>query len=159
MNGSAPRLFSWLAFLVAPLPIPALCSAWLAFGPPGRGAIGFFLLTLAVGLVISYLGTAMWLVTLMLLQRVKPVGIGLGAVLGALLGAVAILPIFYLSWQASGPDSGPPVGSFFHHLGRDLRDPVTLIFVGAGLFTALLYFALRRGAESARSAGKGPTLT
>lgn len=143
MNASPPRIFSWFAFLVAPLPIPLVCSAWLAFGSPGRAAIGFFLLMCGAGLVVSYLGTAAWLVTMVLLQRVRPVGIALGSSLGALLGALAILPIFYLSWQASGPDSGPPTDSFLEHFWRDLHDPITLFFIGAGLITALLYFALR----------------
>jgi len=62
--------------------------------------------------------------------------------LGLLLGAALSVPLTWLEWASSGPDSGPPTESFSVFLVRSATDPFTAIFPLAGLITAALYWWL-----------------
>jgi hypothetical protein len=141
----SPRLpFSWWAFLLAPWPVPLTCIALLSFGGQGRPSVVFFFLSLAVALVISYLGTAALVVSLHFVAQARPVTRTVSAVTGVLLAGLAYLPFLYLSWGASGPDSGPPTESFLWYLLRNWNDPVAGIFLAGGLVSALIYDTLAR---------------
>lgn len=140
--------FSLRAFLIAPWPVPVVGSLLLALGTPGRPSMMFFFLTLAVGLVVSYLGTAALVITLHFVAQARPVTRTVSAVTGLILAGFAYLPFVYVNWHASGPDSGPPIESFPRYLLHDLGDPFFGIFLAAGVFTALAYDTLaRRGAR------------
>ena len=70
------------------------------------------------------------------------------SMLGLLLGALMFVPLSWLDWTSSGPDSGPPTESFLVFLVRWAADPMTAVFPLAGLMTAGLYWWMvkqRRG--------------
>ena len=62
--------------------------------------------------------------------------------LGLVLGAVASVPLTWMEWAGSGPDSGPPTESFFAFFVHSLADPFTAVMPLAGLMTAGLYWWL-----------------
>jgi phosphatidylglycerophosphate synthase len=136
--------FSLPAFLVAPWPVPLVCSALLAFGGNGRQPAAFFAICLAVSVVISYLGTAALVVCLHFVAQARPVTRVVSAAAGVLLAALGYLPLLYLDWSSSGPDSGPPVDSFAANFLRNWDDPFALMFLAGGLVTALTYDTLAR---------------
>lgn len=136
--------FSLTAFMLAPWPAPLIASALLAFGMGGSGSAIFFLLTLGVGLVISYLGTAALIVCLWFIGHVRSATKTISALAGIALALLGYVPFIFVVWRSSGPDSGPPEDSFFAHLLRSFSDPFLFIFTGAGLATALLYDFLAR---------------
>jgi hypothetical protein len=58
------------------------------------------------------------------------------------------VPLTWMDWKSSGPDSGPPTESFFEFFVRWAADPFNAIYPLAGLITAGLYWWLgtwRRG--------------
>jgi hypothetical protein len=64
------------------------------------------------------------------------------------LGAAAFVPLTWMEWKSSGPDSGPPTEGFPEFFVRWGADPLTALFPLAGLITAGLYWWLgtrRRG--------------
>jgi len=158
---SSRRLpFGWSAFLVAPWPVPLVSSALLALGTAGRQAVLLFFLCLAVGLVISYLGTAALVLALHFIAQVRPVTRIVSAVTGLFLAGTGYLPFVYVSWSSGGPDSGPPVESFGLYLLRNWSDPILGVFLGGGLVTALLYDTLaRRQARRNNPAAPGSSAT
>jgi hypothetical protein len=142
---NSPRLpFSLRAFLLAPWPVPLACSLMLTLGTPGRGPVLFFFLSLAVELVVSYLGTAALVITLHFVAHARPVTRTVSAITGLVLAGFAYLPFVYINWHASGPDSGPPLDSFPRYLLRNLVDPFFGIFLAAGVVAALVYDILAR---------------
>jgi phosphatidylglycerophosphate synthase len=143
--------FSLPAFLLAPWPVPLVCSALLAFGGDGRQPVLAFGLFLAVSLVISYLGTAALVVCLHFVAQARPVTRLVSAVSGILLAALGYLPFLYLSWSSSGPDSGPPVDSFPTYCLRNWDDPFGLVFLAGGLVAAVTYDTLARRRARNRS--------
>jgi hypothetical protein len=136
--------FSARAFLLAPLPMPAICSALLVLGSPGRDPLfGFFLFT-GIGAVIGYLGTAALVVTLHFVAQARPVTRFVSAMTGTLLAGLGYLPFLWMSWKSSGPDSGPPEESFLGYFLRNWNDPFVVVFLASGFITALLYDTLAR---------------
>ncbi len=68
--------------------------------------------------------------------------------LGLVLGAAVFVPLTWMEWTSSGPDSGPPTESFLVFFVRSAADPFAAISPLAGLITAGLYWWLgtwRRG--------------
>jgi hypothetical protein len=60
------------------------------------------------------------------------------------------VPLTWLEWKSSGPDSGPPTENFLVFFVRRAADPLTAVFPLAGLITAGLYWWLatqKRGRE------------
>ena len=152
--------FSWSAFMVAPWPVPLGGSALLAFGTSGRQPVLSFFLCLAVGLVISYLGTAALLLALHFIAQVRPVTRIVSAVTGLILAGMGYLPLVFVSWSSGGPDSGPPVERFGLYLLRNWSDPILGIFLAGGLVAALLYDTLaRRQARRNNPATPGASAT
>ncbi len=151
------------ALILAPSLVPVLFSAALTVaeliraGPgqplaPGT-ALLFFLVMLVPGCIISY-GTTIcvFLPCLTLLSRsmaITPFRVGL---LGLVLGAGVIVPLTWMEWTSSGPDSGPPEEAFLTFFARWASDPSFVwnaLFPIAGLITASFYWWLATRADSA----------
>src|SRR5579872_1376401 len=145
--------FGWKALILAPLPVPFVLSAVMAPLLNGEGPVVLpFLILLIPACVVSY-GTTIFLFlpALFLLSLWRPATGLMACALGFVLGAALIVPVTWLTWQSSGPDSGPPTESFSEFFPRWATDPLMLVFPVAGLLTAGLYWWLvtRRGAVSA----------
>ncbi len=132
--------FSCNALALAPLPVPLAIALVLAATMGGGNRFAGFVFFLVAGLLISYgASLALLLPALYLLpERATTTALRM-AVLGAMLGELAFLPLAWIAWRTSGPDSGPPQDGFAEHLLRDIADPVTLAFPLAGMATAVLY--------------------
>jgi len=133
--------FTWTGLLVAPLLVPALFSALFLGGFDGFKTLLVFLVLMIPTCIISY-GTTIFLFlpclfVLSKLRRMTGVSVCL---LGLVLGAVMFVPVTYMDWQSSGPDSGPPTESFFTFLPRWAADPLTAVYPLAGLITAGSYW-------------------
>ena len=128
--------FSWNALSLAPLPVPLTVAIVLAATMGGGNRLAGFVFFLVAGLLISYGATLVLLLPAFYLLPEKATATASRA---AVLGELALLPPAWISWRASGPNSGPPQDGFAEHLLRDITDPVTLAFPLAGLVTAVLY--------------------
>ncbi len=144
MSKPASLPFSLRAFLLAPWPVPLVCSALFAFQTPGGKPLMFFFLCLGVSLVISYLGTATLVICLWFVGKVRPISRLLTLGTGVALAAASYLPFIYLSWSSSGPDSGPPDRSLWSYLAESFSSPILIIFLAGGLVAALVYDLLAR---------------
>lgn len=146
-------VFSWRAILIAPLIVPVLASVLVTANTEIRSPWLGFLLFAAAGSVISYGATICLLLPALIVLRSRMAITTIRATgLGALLGAGLLMPVTWMSWQASGPDSGPPEETLFEYAARELVDPLNLFFPAAGAFTAGLYWLLlprRRAAVGA----------
>ena len=145
--------FSWTGLILAPLLVPMVFSmigAAMLSSPQegGNPALGFLVL-LIPGCVISYGATIFLLLpSLFLLSLWRPVTAFRACLVGLLLGALVFVPLTWLEWKSSGPDSGPPTENFLVFFVRWTADPLTAMFPLAGLITAGLYWRLvtqRRG--------------
>jgi hypothetical protein len=139
--------FSWTGLILAPLLVPVMISMIVApmLSSPqdmGNPVLGFLILLIA-GCVVSY-GTTIFLLLpcLFLLSLWRPVTAFRACLLGLLLGALMFVPLTWLVWTSSGPDSGPPTESFLAFFARWTADPMTAMFPLAGLMTAGLYWWL-----------------
>ena len=147
--------FSWKALALAPLPIAVLYSAAFVLLTPGRNPVLGFLVFGAIGAVLNYGATVVLLLPCLWgLSRVVRLNVAWAGVVGALLGFALYLPNLWISWNASGVDSGPPTETFAHYLQRNFLSFELPVFVAAGLVTALLYWWLagRRGEGARREA-------
>jgi hypothetical protein len=137
-----PMRFSWTGLMLAPLLAPALFSAAFGFLQEQHPVLGFLIL-LVPGCIVSY-GTMIFLFLpcLFLLSLWRPITGLKVCLLGLLLGAAMYVPMTWMLWKSSGPDSGPPTESFLTFLVRSADDPFTAIFPLAGLITAGLYWWL-----------------
>lgn len=143
--------FSWTALILAPLLVPATYSAAMVGLMDSRSAL-VFLILMIVGCIISY-GTTIFLFlpSLYLLSRWRPMTGLKVCLLGVVLGMLVIVPLTALEWKASGPDSGPPTESFLTFFVRFAADPFSAIYPVAGLMTSGFYWWLatrRRGRPS-----------
>ena len=145
--------FSWSGLILAPLLVSVTFStigaAMLSSPQEGGSLVVGFLILLIPGCVVSY-GTTicLFLPCMFLLSLWRPVTAFTTCLLGLLLGALVFVPLTWLAWKSSGPDSGPPTESFLVFGVRWVADPITAMFPLAGLTTAGLYWwlpTLRRG--------------
>ena len=136
--------FSWKALVLAPLLVPFLFSALLTASMAGKSPFLGFLIFGALGSVISYGATiALLLPSLYALSKVTKPTLIKTCIVGAILGMAIFVPYTWVSWHASGIDSGPPTSAFLSYLWRDTRDPISwAMFPGGGLMTALAYWLL-----------------
>jgi hypothetical protein len=136
--------FGWKALLIAPLLLPLIGSLLAAPLMRGDGPVILTFLGLLIpSSVISYSATLFLLLpALFLLSLVMRVTGWKVCLLGFALGAAMIVPITFLAWATSGPDSGPPVENFLTFFVRWTFDPFMLFFPTAGLVTAALYWWL-----------------
>jgi hypothetical protein len=141
--------FTWNGLILAPLLVPVMFSAALLSSFQGDRPLLAFLLLLAPGCIVSY-GTTIFLFLpcLFLLTLWRPVTGFKVCLLGLALGAVVFVPLTWMEWKSSGPDSGPPTESFLAFFLRWAADPLAPMYPLAGLITAVLYWWLgtwRRG--------------
>jgi hypothetical protein len=145
--------FSWTGLILAPLLVPVLFSAAATSFLHGDRPALLFLILLAAGCIVSYGATIfLFLPCLFLLSLWKPMTGLKTCLLGLVLGAAVFVPLTWMQWKGSGPDSGPPTESFLAFFARWAADPLTAICPLAGLITAALYWwlATRRQAAPAR---------
>jgi hypothetical protein len=140
--------FTWTGLILAPLLVPVISAALLSPFLGDRPAL-LFLLLLVSGCIVSYGATIfLFLPCLYLLSLWRPMTGFKVCLLGLVLGAAVLVPLTWMAWKGSGPDSGPPIESFLEFFVRWTADPLTAICPLAGLITAGLYWWLgsrRRG--------------
>jgi hypothetical protein len=135
--------FSWTGVILAPLLVPLLFSVvmpgLMGASSPGLG----FLLLLIPGCLVSYATMVFLFLPALFLLSLRQELTGLKVcLLGLMLGAAVLVPLTLMAWKSSGPDSGPPVDSFFVFFLRFSADPTTAFFPLAGLVTAGFYWWL-----------------
>src|SRR5262249_21296950 len=102
-----------------------------------------FLLAFIIASIVSYsVMLFVFLPSLFVLSRFRTMTGITTSLLGLALGMIAYIPWTWIQWKSSGPDSGPPTESFLAFSLRWGFDPLTLIFLPAGLFTAAFYWSL-----------------
>ena len=128
--------FSWTGLLLAPLPVPVVLSAVMGILGGDHPAL-LFLILLIPGCIVSY-GTTIFLFlpSMFLLSRLRPMTGYSVCVLGLVLGMAAHVAVTWVAWGASGPDSGPPIEGFLSFFLHWSADPLTVVFPVAGLLTA-----------------------
>jgi hypothetical protein len=135
--------FSWTGLAVAPLIVPVAFAAVLVTQSPGKSPISGFLILLTIGCALTYAATLFLLVPgLFVFSRVLTLKWHTACLSGFALGALAFLPIAWVSFQSSGPDSGPPVGTYLDYLWRCRGDAFNLIFPVTGMITAAAFWML-----------------
>jgi hypothetical protein len=137
--------FSWTGLLLAPLAVPLIACAVMAplLKSDEASVVLPFLILLIPACVIAYAMTIfVFLPSLFLLSLWRPLTGRMVSALGFFLGVAVILPVTWLAWKTSGPDSGPPAESFLTFFPRWATDPLMLFFPIAGLVTAALYWWL-----------------
>jgi hypothetical protein len=134
--------FSWRGFLIAPAVVPAIVGI-LAALLLGGGSTVLFLLTFVIGSIVSYsVTTLVFLPSLFVLSRIRKMTGVTTSLLGLALGMAAYIPWTWVEWKSSGVDSGPPMESYLSFVLRWDFDPLTLVFLPAGLVTAAVYWRL-----------------
>jgi hypothetical protein len=140
------QTFSFKALLLAPLAVPLIYAAVFSFeAKTSSNQLALFAVCAVFGLVISASGTVALAAALLLTARLfQPAGRLVVASAGVVLAGLGYLAFAWINYKSSGPDSGPPEGTFTAFLLRpeDWWAPVT--FLVAGLVNALLYDALVR---------------
>src|SRR5580704_19777380 len=135
--------FTWTGLILAPLLVPAIFSATFVTLSEGGWPLLGFLILLVPGCIVSD-GTTIFLFLpcLFLLSLWRPMTSFKVCLLGLVLGTAVFVPLTWMEWKSSGPDSGPPIESFLEFFMRWVADPLTAIFPLAGLITAGLYWWL-----------------
>jgi hypothetical protein len=142
-EGRPAMRFTWTGLILAPLPAPVLFSAAALGFLHGDRPVLLFMILLVPGCIVSYGATIfLFLPCLFVLSLRRPVTVFRVRLLGLVLGAAAFVPLTWMEWKSSGPDSGPPTESFLPFFVRWTADPLTAIFPLAGLITAALYWWL-----------------
>jgi hypothetical protein len=140
--------FSWTGLMLAPLLVPTIFSAVVSSLQDGNAALGFLIL-MVPSCIISYCTTIfLFLPSLYLLSFWRPMTGLKVCLLGLVLGILVFVPLTWMEWKSSGPDSGPPTESFLTFFVRWAADPFTAIYPLAGLMTSAAYWWLatrRRG--------------
>ena len=135
-------LFSWRGLLIAPAVVPAIVGV-AAMVLLGAGSVVLFLLSFVIASLVSYSVTIfVFLPSLYVLSRFRTMTGITTSVLGLVLGMTAYLPWTWIEWKSSGPDSGPPTESYLAFVLRWGFDPMSLIFLPAGLITAAVYWRI-----------------
>ena len=141
--------FSWTGLILAPLLVPMIFSMAMLSASEGSNPALTFLILMIPSCVISYATTILlFLPSLYLLSLWRPMTGLRVCLLGFLLGVVMLVPLTWLEWTSSGPDSGPPTERFLTFLLHSAADPFTATCPMAGLMTAGFYWWLatrRRG--------------
>jgi hypothetical protein len=135
--------FSWLALILAPLPVPIIYSVLLEMANLGKSPILAILFFATLGCVVSYGATLfLFLPCLFVVSRFIPLTGRLTCLTGTLLAAVVYLPVTWECYASSGVDSGPPEGTFIHYLRQYGFGWDFWAFLVAGLVTSMLYWFL-----------------
>lgn len=135
--------FSWKAVVLAPLAAPLLIGLALTWSSGGK-LLFAFLFFFGLAAVLSYgVSILVFLPCLYLCSRFMGLMAWSTGLLGTVLGMAIYLPFSWVSYGASGDDSGPPTGTFGEYLWRS-GPSEAWIFLAAGLVTALLYWFLAK---------------
>jgi hypothetical protein len=143
--------FSWTGLILAPLLVPLIFSVVTLSLMQGDSSPLLFLVLMVPSSFVSYATTiCLFLPSLYLLSAWRPMTAFKVCMLGLVLGAAVFVPLTWMEWKSSGPDSGPPTESFVAFFLRWVADPTTVMFPAAGLATAGLYWWLvtRRSGRS-----------
>jgi hypothetical protein len=136
-----PVPFSWSALLLAPLVIPVPAGVLFVGGSVhpvaafGLGALVGYIFTLAM--VGGLLLPSLWLVSWA--AKIKT---WLPPVIGGLLAALIFFAWDYISWGASGVDSGPPATTYPQWIAKSWFTPEPLFVISFGVVTAAAYHFL-----------------
>ena len=140
--------FSWTGLILAPLLVPTIFSAVVLSFQEDNMALGFLIL-MVPSCIISYCTTIFLFLPSLYLLSLWPPLTGLKVcLLGLVLGTLMFVPLTWIDWKSSGPDSGPPTESFLTFSLRWAADPFNAIYPLAGLMTSGFYWWLvtrRRG--------------
>jgi hypothetical protein len=128
--------FSWTGLILAPLLVPTIFSAAVQSLQEENKALGFLIL-MVPSCIISYFATIFLLLpSLYLLSLWRPITGVKVCLFGLVLGTLMFVPLTWIDWKSSGPDSGPPAESFLTFFLRWAADPFTAIYPLAGLMTS-----------------------
>ena len=132
-----------MALVLAPLPIPFLYSVLLEASAPGKSPVLAILFFTAVGCVVCYGATLFLLLpALFIVSRLRPLTGLVTGFIGTVLGIAVYFPITWQSYLASGDNSGPPEGTYWHYLRHECFGVDFWACLVAGLATAMLYWFL-----------------
>ena len=135
--------FSWKAILLAPLAVPLLTGLVLALSVNGP-RVHTFLFFFSIACVFAYGATLCVLLPgLFLASLFLPLTTRLTAAIGIVLGLMVYFPFGWISYCASGDNSGPPAISFAAYLWQQGPGEAWPFPLG-GLITALAYWFLAR---------------
>jgi hypothetical protein len=135
--------FSWSAIALAPAAVPLLTGLVLALLVNGKPLQTFFFFS-GLTAVFSYGASVFVLLPcLFLVSRFTVLTAWLTAVVGIVLGALIYFPVGWVSYGASGDNSGPPTETFEQYLWRNGAAEAWPFLVG-GLITALVYWCLAK---------------
>ena len=104
--------FSWTGLILAPLLVPLLFCAVMS-SPLTNGSVPFLILLVPCCMVSYGTTICLFLPSLFLLSWRRPMTGLKVCLLGLILGAVVFVPLTLMAWKGSGPDSGPPIESFW----------------------------------------------
>ncbi|MGP8201739.1 MAG: hypothetical protein ACLQU4_19790 [Limisphaerales bacterium] len=141
--------FSWMALVLAPLPIPILYSILLELAAPDKSPVLAILFLSAVGSVVCYGATIFLLLpALFVVSRFRSLTGLVTGLTGTVLGVAAYLPITWQFYLASGDNSGPPEGTYWAYLRHDCFGVAFWACLVAGLATAMVYWFLATRASA-----------
>jgi hypothetical protein len=162
-NASDPRFgigLSWRGAGLAPLVAPLIFSIAISGSPPHQNWLSGFLFFFILGSAFSYgMVASMFMPALFVLSRYVTLRFSNVCALGTGLGAFLFLPVAWVMYKSSGPDSGPPEGTYFEFLSRSWGDFTTWFFPIAGLVTAFAYCLIAFGLFRRKPAGAVATAT
>jgi len=134
---------SWQGVALAPLVVPFILASLLTISSPGMSPLFGFLFFFVVGSFVSYSATIFLLLPcLYLISRIMMLKWHWVCLCGIVLGIVMFFPMAWIGYRSSGPDSGPPIGTFAQYLWRTRSDGLNWFFPIAGLVTSLAYWGL-----------------
>lgn len=135
---------SWKALLVAPLVVPSIFVVLLGAGG-SKDSFAGFLFYWVCGVFFSYGAMVfMFLPGLFILCLSGKPGFLKLSGLGTALGILSFLPLSWVMYRSSGPDSGPPEGTYLAFLFACRTDPSIWLFPLAGWITGAAYYLLAR---------------
>lgn len=143
-GGGDGMKINFLALLAAPLAVPLLCATGWAVANSGQ-PLAAFLIAFIVTALISYPVTLFLFAptVFLLFRRAASTGPKV-ALVGLLIGLLSYFPISFEAYMASGPNSGPPEGSYFGMLAQWGMTPLIPTLGVAGLVTAWVYWLLAK---------------
>ena len=150
---------SWKALALAPLAAPLIFGLLACLGM--KNPLGAFLFFFLLGSPFCYGATIfMFLPALFCLSMFTKLRFYKVFLLGTFLGAAVFFPVAWVMYKSSGPDSGPPEGTYFAFLSRSWGDFVTWFFPIGGLITATAYWLLAKkpGCASTQLPGEAALL-
>src|SRR5713226_3269187 len=105
--------FSWIGLILAPLLVPLIFSAAALGLFQTDNPLLLFVFLMVPGCAVSY-GTTIFLFlpSLFLMSLRRPMTGFKVCLLGLALGAAVVVPLTWMEWTRSGPDSGPPIEGF-----------------------------------------------